>query len=89
MSLPKIRDFRGIHPKGFDGSGNFSFGITDDSIFPESGMELDKVRGMDITICSSAKTDNELKVFMETLGFPFKKKIKRTKYGKAIYDRKK
>ncbi len=72
LSLPKIRDFRGISRKGCDNFGNFSFGIKDDSIFPESNTELDKLRGMDITICTTSKSKEELLFFLEHLGLPFK-----------------
>lgn len=73
VSLPKIRDFRGISKNGCDKFGNFSFGIKDDSIFPESNTDLDKLRGMDITICTSAKTKEELLYFLELVGLPFKR----------------
>ncbi|MGC6367223.1 MAG: 50S ribosomal protein L5 [Candidatus Marinamargulisbacteria bacterium] len=72
LSLPKIRDFRGISKKGCDKFGNFSFGIKDDSIFPESNTELDKLRGMDITICTTSSSKEELLYFLECLGLPFK-----------------
>ena len=72
LSLPKIRDFRGISKKGCDNFGNFSFGIKDDSIFPESKTELDKLRGMDITICTSASSKDELLYMLESIGIPFK-----------------
>lgn len=72
LSLPKIRDFRGISKKGCDQFGNFSFGIKDDSIFPESNTELDKLRGMDITICTTSKTKEELLFMLENMGLPFK-----------------
>jgi large subunit ribosomal protein L5 len=72
LSLPKIRDFRGINRRGCDQFGNFSFGIKDDSIFPESNTDLDKLRGMDITICTSSQTKEELLYFLECIGIPFK-----------------
>ena len=72
LSLPKIRVFRGISKKGCDNFGNFSFGIKDDSIFPESKTELDKLRGMDITICTSASSNDELLFMLESIGIPFK-----------------
>ena len=72
LALPKIRDFRGISSKGCDNFGNFSFGIKDDSIFPESNTDLDKLRGMDITICTTSKSKEELLFFLEQLGLPFK-----------------
>ena len=70
--IPQIRDFRGISKKGCDQFGNFSFGIKDDSIFPESNTELDKLRGMDITICTTSKTKEELLFMLENMGLPFK-----------------
>lgn len=72
LSLPKIRDFRGISRKGCDQFGNFSFGIKDDSIFPESQTDLDRLRGMDITICTSSRTKEEVLFLLENLGMPFK-----------------
>ena len=74
IALPRTRDFRGVSPKGFDGRGNFSMGITEHIIFPE--IDIDKVNrifGMDITFVSSAETDEECKALMEQFGFPFKK----------------
>jgi large subunit ribosomal protein L5 len=72
-SLPRIRDFQGIK-EGFDGRGNFTFGVTEQIIFPE--IEIDKVNrisGMDITLVSSAKTDMECKALLQEFGMPFKK----------------
>lgn len=74
-ALPRIRDFRGINSRGFDGRGNYSMGISDQSIFPE--IELDKVKrtqGMDITIVTTAKTNEEAKDLLTKLGLPFAKK---------------
>jgi large subunit ribosomal protein L5 len=73
VSLPKIRDFRGISKRGCDQFGNFSFGIKDDSIFPESNSDLDKLRGMDITICTTAKSKEELLFMLEKIGMPFRR----------------
>ncbi|MGA0241459.1 MAG: 50S ribosomal protein L5 [Candidatus Marinamargulisbacteria bacterium] len=72
LSLPKIRDFRGISKKGCDNFGNFSFGIKDDSIFPESNTELDRLRGMDVTICTTSRSKEELLFYLECIGIPFK-----------------
>lgn len=72
-SIPRIRDFRGIDDKGFDGRGNFSFGITEQIIFPE--IEIDKIshiQGMDITFVTSADTDKEALSLLKAFGFPFK-----------------
>ena len=73
ISLPKIRDFRGLSTSGCDQFGNYSFGIKDDSIFPESNTELDRLRGMDITVCTTATSKEELLYYLECIGFPFKK----------------
>ena len=74
IALPKIRDFHGISPNSFDGKGNYNLGITEQYIFPEVNIEKsDRVRGMNITIVTSAKTDNEAKELLSLLGFPFRK----------------
>ncbi|MDR0972186.1 MAG: 50S ribosomal protein L5 [Bacteroidales bacterium] len=72
-SIPRIRDFRGVNDKGFDGRGNFSFGITEQIIFPE--IDIDKIshiQGMDITFVTSANTDKEALSLLKAFGFPFK-----------------
>jgi large subunit ribosomal protein L5 len=77
MSLPRIRDFRGVSPKAFDGNGNYTLGVADQSIFPE--VELDKIKrniGFDITIVTTARTDAEAKTLLTELGFPFSDKKK-------------
>ncbi len=74
-ALPRIRDFRGISPRSFDGRGNYSVGIADQTIFPE--IELDKIKrtqGMDITIVTSAPTDKEALEFLKLMGMPFAEK---------------
>ncbi|MGB9603823.1 MAG: 50S ribosomal protein L5 [Limisphaerales bacterium] len=74
-ALPRIRDFRGLSPRSFDGKGNYSFGISEQTIFPE--IELDKIKrpqGMDITIVTTAKTDEEAKDLLKFLGFPIAEK---------------
>ena len=74
FALPRVRDFRGIPDKGFDGRGNFTLGIKELTIFPE--IQLDKIevtKGMNVTIVTSAKTDKEGKMLLELLGMPFKK----------------
>ena len=74
ISIPRVRDFRGLSPKGFDGRGNYNFGMKEQIIFPEIDYDkVDKVRGMNITINTTAKTDAEGKALLEALGFPFKK----------------
>jgi len=73
ISLPRIRDFRGLSPKQFDGSGNYTFGLTEQVVFPEIQQDkLDRVRGMDITIVTSAKNDDEGRALLRALGFPFR-----------------
>jgi large subunit ribosomal protein L5 len=74
IALPRIRDFRGISARGFDGRGNFNFGINEQIIFPEIDFEkIDAVRGMNITITTTAKTDAEGKALLEAFNFPFRK----------------
>ena len=74
MALPRIRDFHGIQGKNFDGRGNFAFGIKEQIIFPEINYEkVDAVRGMDIVICTSAKTDEEAKTLLTGFNLPIKK----------------
>src|SRR5436309_4209475 len=71
-ALPRIRDFRGLNPEAFDGHGNYSIGVTEQLIFPE--IEYDKVvktRGMDITVVTTARTDDEARELLRSLGFPF------------------
>jgi large subunit ribosomal protein L5 len=71
-ALPRIRDFRGLSPRSFDGRGNYSLGVSDQTIFPE--IELDKIKrqqGMDITIVTSARTDDEALEFLKMMGMPF------------------
>ena len=72
LSLPRIRDFRGLSPKQFDGSGNYTFGLTEQSMFHEIDQDrIDRVRGMDITVVTTAKTDEEGRALLRQLGFPF------------------
>ncbi len=74
VALPRIRDFRGVNPSGFDGRGNYNLGIREQLIFPEiSYDQVDAVRGMDIAIVTTAETDEEAKALLELLGFPFRK----------------
>lgn len=74
IALPRVRDFRGLSPKGFDGRGNYSMGLKEQIIFPEINFErVDKMRGMNITVVTSAKTDKEGYQLLEKLGFPFRK----------------
>ena len=73
IALPRIRDFRGLSPKQFDGRGNYTFGLTEQSMFHEIDQDrIDRVRGMDITVVTSATTDDEARALLRKLGFPFK-----------------
>jgi large subunit ribosomal protein L5 len=73
VSLPRIRDFQGISPKGFDGRGNFSLGIREQLIFPEISIDsVDKARGMDVVIVTTAKTDEEALELLKGMGMPFR-----------------
>ena len=72
LSLPRIRDFRGLSPKQFDGNGNYTFGLSEQSMFHEIDQDkIDHVRGMDITVVTSARTDDEGRALLKALGFPF------------------
>ena len=73
LALPRIRDFRGLSPKQFDGNGNYTFGLTEQSVFHEIDQDkIDRVRGFDITVVTTAKTDDEGRALRRALGFPFK-----------------
>ena len=73
ISLPRVRDFRGINPKSFDGRGNYSMGVKEQIIFPEIDYDkVDKVRGMDITITTTANTNDEGRALLKALNFPFR-----------------
>jgi large subunit ribosomal protein L5 len=73
VALPRIRDFRGLNPKQFDGNGNYTFGLTEQSMFHEIDQDkIDRVRGMDITVVTTAKNDDEGRALLKALGFPFK-----------------
>jgi large subunit ribosomal protein L5 len=74
IAIPRVRDFRGLNPRSFDGAGNYTFGVTEQLIFPE--IDYDKVdvpRGMDITIVTTARTNAEGKALLDAFGFPFKR----------------
>ena len=74
LALPRIRDFKGVSGKSFDGRGNYSTGIKEQFMFPEIGYDkVESVHGMDITICTSAKTNNEGKALLKYMGMPFRK----------------
>ena len=73
LALPRIRDFRGLSPKHFDGNGNYTFGLSEQSMFHEIDQDkIDRTRGMDITLVTTAKTDDEGRALLRLLGFPFK-----------------
>jgi large subunit ribosomal protein L5 len=73
VALPRIRDFRGLNPKQFDGNGNYTFGLNEQSMFHEIDQDaIDRVRGMDITVVTTAKTDDEGRALLKALGFPYK-----------------
>jgi large subunit ribosomal protein L5 len=73
MALPRVRDFRGVPTKGFDGRGNYTLGLKDQLLFPEIDyMRVDKTRGMNITVVTTAKTDEESRRLLQLLGFPFR-----------------
>ncbi len=75
IALPRVRDFRGVSPKGFDGNGNYSMGINEHLIFPEIDYDkIDKVRGLNITIVTSAKNDEQGRELLALMGMPFKKR---------------
>jgi len=74
LALPRVRDFRGLPSKGFDGRGNYNMGLKEQIVFPEINYDkVDKARGMNITICTSAPTDAEGRALLEALGMPFRK----------------
>jgi len=73
VALPRVRDFRGVSPKGFDGRGNFTLGLKDQLLFPEIDyMKVDKARGMNISVVTTAKTDEESRKLLQLLGMPFR-----------------
>jgi large subunit ribosomal protein L5 len=74
IAMPRIRDFRGINPKSFDGAGNYNMGLKEQIVFPEVNYDkIDRVRGMNITICTTAKTDEEAMALLESFQMPFQK----------------
>ena len=73
VALPRVRDFRGVSPKGFDGRGNYTLGLRDQLLFPEIDyMKVDKARGMNVSVVTSAKTDEEARKLLQLLGMPFR-----------------
>ena len=75
IALPRVRDFRGVSAKGFDGRGNFSMGISEHIIFPEIDYDkIDQIRGLNVTIVTTAKTDSHARALLDAIGMPFRKK---------------
>lgn len=75
IALPRVRDFRGVNPKSFDGNGNYAMGLKEQIVFPEiSYDEVDEIRGMDIIICTTARTDDEARELLAAFNMPFQKK---------------
>lgn len=73
VAIPRIRDFRGLNPRSFDGRGNYSFGVTEQVIFPEVDYDkISRVRGLDITICTTATDDEGARALLDAFGFPFR-----------------
>jgi large subunit ribosomal protein L5 len=73
IALPRVRDFRGVSPKGFDGRGNFTMGLRDQLVFPEIDyMKVDKARGMNVSVVTSARTDEEARKLLQLMGMPFR-----------------
>jgi len=82
LAIPRIRDFRGMDPSAFDGRGNYTFGVTEQLIFPEIDYDsIDTVRGMDITIVTTATTDDAGRALLTALGFPFRRDSERQSEG--------
>ena len=73
IALPRVRDFRGVSPKGFDGRGNFTMGLRDQLLFPEIDyMKVDKARGMNVSVVTTARTDEEARKLLQLMGMPFR-----------------
>jgi len=73
VALPRVRDFRGVSPKGFDGRGNFTLGLKDQLLFPEIDyMKVDKARGMNVSVVTTARTDHEARKLLQLIGMPFR-----------------
>jgi large subunit ribosomal protein L5 len=73
LALPRVRDFRGVSPKGFDGRGNYTLGLRDQLLFPEIDyMKVDKARGMNVSVVTTAKTDEEARKLLQLMGMPFR-----------------
>ena len=87
FALPRVRDFKGINPNGFDGRGNYALGLKEQLIFPEIEYDkVDKIRGMDIAFVTTATTDAEAKELLALMGAPFANLGEDLEYGKEVYD---
>ena len=74
LALPRVRDFRGVNPKGFDGAGNYTLGLKEQIVFPEIDYDkVEKIKGLNISIVTTARTDDEARSFLAHLGMPFRK----------------
>ena len=79
IALPRVRDFKGVSPKGFDGRGNYTLGLRDQLLFPEIDyMKVDKARGMNVSVVTTAKTDEEARKLLQFIGMPFRQRARRT-----------
>ena len=88
LAIPRIRDFRGLPAESFDGHGNYTFGVTEQLIFPEIDYDkIDATRGMDITIVTTARTDAEGKALLDAFGFPFKREGQQYMAKKALIEK--
>ena len=87
VALPRVRDFQGINPNSFDGRGNYALGIKEQLIFPEIEYDkIDKIRGMDIVICTTAQTDEEARELLTLVGAPVERGLGGETHGKEVYD---
>jgi large subunit ribosomal protein L5 len=78
ITLPRVRDFRGVSPNAFDGRGNYTLGLRDQIIFPEIDYDkIDRVWGMDVIVCTTANTDEEARALLEAFNFPFRRQVRR------------
>ena len=86
VSLPRVRDFRGVSGRAFDGRGNYNMGVKEQIIFPEIDFDqIDAIRGMDIAISTTARTDEEAKALLEAYGFPFRNRFPRNRNGQDLH----
>ena len=83
VALPRVRDFRGLNPKSFDGRGNYAMGLKEQIVFPEINYDkIDKVRGMDVIVTTTAKTDDEARELLASFGFPFRSRSRKPRTSK-------